>query len=269
MDKTALNALLKPKSIAVIGASATPGKIGYTVVKNLIDSGFEGGIYPINPSVEEILGLKTYASVKDVEGPIEAAVLTIPAKLVMSVIDDLGQKGVKGLMVITSGFSEVGEKELELELVERSNKYGMRVLGPNIVGVLSNSGKMNASFAPILPLPGKASLVSQSGALLIAIDMATFTRNIGFDKLISNGNMADVDFADTIDWLDQDPDTQCISMYIEGFKNGRSFIESARKASKPIIALKAGISAHGAAAAASHTGSLAGATDQPTILMQP
>ncbi len=258
MDKEALNALLKPKSIAVVGASATPGKIGYTVVKNLIDSKFEGSIYPINPSADEILGLKVYPSIQDIPGPVEAAVLVIPAKLVMSVIDDLGQKGVKGLMVITSGFSEVGEKEMELELVRRSNQYGMRVLGPNIVGVLSNSGKMNASFAPMLPLPGKASLVSQSGALLIAIDMATFTRNIGFDKLISNGNMSDVDFADTIDWLDQDPDTQCVSLYIEGFKNGRNFIESARKASKPIIALKAGVSAHGAAAAASHTGSLAG-----------
>ncbi len=258
MDKEALNALLKPKSIAVVGASATPGKIGYTVIKNLLDSKFEGKIYPINPSVDEILGLKVYQSIKDIPGSVEAAVLVIPAKLVMSVIDDLGQKGVKGLMVITSGFSEVGEREMELELVRRSNQYGMRVLGPNIVGVLSNSGKMNASFAPMLPLPGKASLVSQSGALLIAIDMATFTRNIGFDKLISNGNMSDVDFADTIDWLDQDPDTQCVSLYIEGFKNGRSFIDSARKASKPIIALKAGVSAHGAAAAASHTGSLAG-----------
>jgi len=259
VDKEALNALLRPNSIAVVGASATPGKIGYSVVKNLLDSGFEGSIYPVNPSAEEILGLKVYPSVKDIPGKVEAAVITIPARLVLSVIDELGQKGVKGLMVITSGFSEVGEKELELELVRRSNKYGMRVLGPNIVGVLSNSGKMNASFAPTLPLPGKASLVSQSGALLIAIDMATFTRNIGFDKMVSNGNMADVDFADTIDWLDQDPDTQCISLYIEGFKDGRHFMESARKASKPIIALKAGVSAHGAAAAASHTGSLAGA----------
>ncbi len=259
MDKEALNALLKPKSIAVIGASATPGKIGYTVVKNLLDSKFDGGIYPINPNADEILGLKAYPSVKDVPGPVEAAIITIPAKYVLDVIDELGQKGVKGLIVITSGFSEVGEKELELELVRRSNSYGMRVLGPNIVGVLSNSGKMNGSFAPMLPLPGKASLVSQSGALLIAIDMATFTRNIGFDKLISNGNMADVDFADMIDWLDQDPDTQCISLYIEGLRDGRRFLESARKASKPIIALKAGVSAHGAAAAASHTGSLAGA----------
>lgn len=259
MDKAALNALLKPKSIAVVGASATPGKIGYTVIKNLLDSEFEGKIYPINPTADEILGLKVYPSVKDIPGKVEAAIITIPAKLVLSVIDDLGQKGVKGMMVITSGFSEIGEKELELELVRRSNAYGMRVLGPNIVGVLSNSGKMNGSFAPMLPLPGKASLVSQSGALLIAIDMATFTRNIGFDKLISNGNMADVDFADTIDWLDQDPDTQCISLYIEGFKDGRRFIDSARKASKPIIALKAGVSEHGAAAAASHTGSLAGA----------
>ena len=258
MDHSALDALLSPKSIAVVGASATPGKIGYTVVKNLLESGFEGPIYPINPSADEILGLKCYASVLDLDGPVDAAIITIPAKFVLPLVDELGKKGVKGLMVITSGFAEVGEKELERQLVEKSNSYGMRVLGPNIVGVLSNSGKMNGSFAPMLPLPGKASLISQSGALLIAIDMATFTRNIGFDKLISNGNMSDVNFADTIEWLDQDPNTQCISLYIEGFKDGRRFIDAARNASKPIIALKAGVSSHGAAAAASHTGSLAG-----------
>jgi len=255
----ALNSLLTPKSVAVIGASATPGKIGYSVMKNLIDGGYAGPIYPINPSADEILGIKAYPSVTDVPGEIDAAIITIPSKLVDGVLDDLGRKGVKGLIVITSGYSEVGNRDLENDLVKKAKSYSMRVLGPNIVGVLSNTDKFNGSFAPFLPLPGKASLVSQSGALLIALDAATYTRRVGFDKLISIGNMSDVDFADIVGWLDSDPNTSCITLYIEGFKDGRAFIEAARKASKPIIALKAGVSAHGAAAAASHTGSLAGA----------
>jgi acetate---CoA ligase (ADP-forming) len=138
-------------------------------------------------------------------------------------------------------------------------RYNTRILGPNIVGVLSNSYKMNASFAPFLPLDGKATLISQSGALLIAIDAATYVRKVGFNKLISIGNMSDVDFADLIAWLNEDEDTTCISLYIEGLKEGRNFIEVCRKANKPIIAIKSGVSEHGAAAAASHTGSLAGA----------
>ncbi len=259
MDHTALNGMLRPTSMAVVGASATPGKIGYTVLKNLIESGYEGKIYPINPSATEILGLKVYPTIMDVPGQIDSAIITVPAKMVLAVVDDLGAKGAKGMIVITSGFSEVGQKDLERELVEKAHRHGIRVLGPNIVGVLSNSDKMNGSFAPFLPLAGKASLVSQSGALLIAIDAATFIRRVGFDKLISIGNMSDVDFADLITWLNDDPNTSCISLYIEGFKDGRRFIEAARRATKPIIALKAGVSAHGAAAAASHTGSLAGA----------
>ncbi len=259
MKNEVLNSLLTPKSVAVVGASATPGKIGYSVMKNLIEGGYKGKIYPINPSGEDILGIKCYASITDVPGEVDAAIITIPSKLVDSVIDDLGRKGVKGLIVITSGYSEVGNRDLENALVKKANGYSMRVLGPNIVGVLSNTDHFNGSFAPFLPLPGKASLVSQSGALLIAMDAATYTRRVGFDKLISIGNMSDVDFADIVEWLDSDPNTSCITLYIEGFKDGRAFIEAARKASKPIIALKAGVSAHGAAAAASHTGSLAGA----------
>ena len=259
MKNEVLNSLLTPKSVAVVGASATPGKIGYSVMKNLIEGGYKGKIYPINPSGEDILGIKCYASITDVPGEVDAAIITIPSKLVDSVIDDLGRKGVKGLIVITSGYSEVGNRDLENALVKKANGYSMRVLGPNIVGVLSNTDHFNGSFAPFLPLPGKASLVSQSGALLIALDAATYTRRVGFDKLISIGNMSDVDFADIVEWLDSDPNTSCITLYIEGFKDGRAFIEAARKASKPIVALKAGVSAHGAAAAASHTGSLAGA----------
>ncbi|HEX7556848.1 MAG TPA: acetate--CoA ligase family protein, partial [Leptolinea sp.] len=245
--------------IAVVGASATPGKIGFTVLENLQKSGYKGPIYPINPSGGEILGIKCYASIADVPGSIDDAVLCVPVKLVNPVAVECGNKGVKGLIVITSGFSEVGRKDLEDELVAIARQYNMRVLGPNIVGTLSNSDKMNASFAPFLPLEGKATLITQSGALLIAMDAATYTRRVGFDKLVSIGNMCDVDIADIIDWLNDDENTTCVSLYIEGLKDGRKFIKSGRNAKKPIVALKSGVSAHGAAAAASHTGSLAGA----------
>lgn len=258
MDLEALNGLLRPQSIAVVGASNKEGKIGYTVVKNLLDSHYAGAIYPINPTDSEILGLQAYPSVLDVPGPIDAAAIIVPAKLVPMVTEECGKKGVKGLIIIASGFSEVGRQDLEKQVVDIAHSYGMRVLGPNIVGILSNSDLCNASFAPFLPLPGRAALVSQSGALLIAMDASTYTRRVGFDKMVSIGNMSDVNFADTIEWLDQDESTACICLYIEGLRNGRAFINAALKAAKPIIALKAGVSAHGAAAAASHTGSLAG-----------
>ena len=254
-----LTGLFRPKSIAIVGASSTPGKIGHTVVKNLIESKYEGGIYPVNPSADEILGFKVYNSVLDIPDPVEAAVITIPAKFVLEIVKECGQKGVKGLIVITSGFSEVGDVELEKELVRTAHKYNMRVLGPNVVGTLSNSDKLNASFAPFLPLNGEASLVTQSGALLIAMDAITYSRRIGFDKMISIGNMSDVNFSDTVAWLNQDENTKCISLYIEGLQDGSRFIRESAKASKPIVVLKAGVSEHGAAAAASHTGSLAGA----------
>ena len=253
-----ITGLLRPKSVAIIGASTTPGKIGHTVVKNLIESGYKGGIYPVNPSADEILGFKCYPTILDIPGEVDTAAITVPAKYVYDVIKDCGKKGVKGLIVITSGFSEVGDVELEEKLVKTAHEYGMRILGPNVVGTLSNSDNLNASFAPFLPLKGSASLVSQSGALLIAIDAITYTRRIGFDKLVSIGNMSDVNFADMVAWLNDDEDTKCISLYIEGLKEGARFIKESAKATKPIVVLKAGISQHGAAAAASHTGSLAG-----------
>ncbi len=259
MDNILLRKLLQPKSVAVVGASATPGKIGYTVINNLIKGGYSGKIYPINPTAPEILGLKVYPSVSAIPESADLAVITVPVKLTAQVVEECGQKGIQALSVITSGFSEVGRKDLEQEIIDIAQRYGMCILGPNIVGTLSNSDKLNASFAPFLPFPGKATLITQSGALLIAMDAITYTRKVGFDKMISIGNMADVDFADLITWLDTDDNTSCICLYIEGFKDGRKFIEASRKTKKPIIALKAGVSAHGAAAAASHTGSLAGA----------
>lgn len=258
MDKIGIEKMLRPKSVAVVGASATPGKIGYTVIKNLLQDGYKGKIYPINQKESEILGLKCYAEVSQVPGEIDSAIMCVPAKAMAEVIEECGKKGVKGAIVITSGFSEVGRKDLEDEIVSIARQYGMRILGPNIVGSLSNSESFNGSFAPCLPLPGKTSLITQSGALLIALDMATFSRRVGYEKMISIGNMADVDFADLIEWFQDDDETSCVSLYIEGMRDGRRFIDVARKSTKPIVALKSGVSAHGAAAAASHTGSLAG-----------
>jgi len=258
-DYTLLDRLLRPQSIAIVGASNKPGKIGHTIVKNLIESQYEGDIYPINPKAEEILGIKAYPSVLDVPGRVDVADIVVPAKYVPQVTEECGKKGVKGLVIIASGFSEVGRADLENLAVETAHQYGMRILGPNIVGILSNSDKCNDSFAPFLPLQGQAALVSQSGALLIAMDASTYTRRVGFDKLVSIGNMSDINFGDMVKWLDRDQNTACISLYIEGLKQGRHFMDACRAASKPVIALKSGVSAHGAAAAASHTGSLAGA----------
>ena len=259
VNKEVLDGLFRPKSVAVIGASATPGKIGYSVVEALNNGKYEGPIYPINLKADEILGHKAYPSILDLTGKVDLAVITVPAKFVLGSVEECGKAKVKGISIITSGFGEIGDHETENAIVETAHRYGMRVLGPNIIGSLSNSDKLNASFAPMLPLPGDASLISQSGALLIALDAGTYLRGVGFDKLFSLGNMADVDFADIIEWLDQDERTKCISLYIEGLKDGRRFVDVCKKARKPIIALKSGVSAHGAAAAASHTGSLAGA----------
>lgn len=253
-----INAVLKPKSIAVIGASTNPDKIGYKVVENLKNCGYQNPVYPINPDAEEICGYKCYPNIKDVPYVVDMAVVTVPSRFVAEVTRDAGEKGVKGLSIITSGFSEVGDHALEEEIVQIAHDYGMRIIGPNIIGVLSNSDKMNASFYNYLPYEGKAALISQSGALLIAMAAATYTRRVGFDKMISIGNQADLDFADLISYLNEDESTSCITLYIEGIKDGPKFMESARQCTKPIIALKAGTSAHGAAAAASHTGSLAG-----------
>lgn len=252
--------IFNPKSIAIIGASAKIGSIGNTVVQNLVDSKYAGKIYPINPNAPEICGIPAYKNIKDVpEEEVDLAVYTVPAKFVVGCARDAAQKKVKGHVVITSGFSEVGNHAEEEELVKIAKESGGRVLGPNIVGLLLNSCNANASFAPSLPYRGHTALVSQSGALLIALDGTTFIRQFGCSSMVSLGNMSDVDFADTINYYAQDPDTNCVTLYVEGLKNGRAFIEAGRKAGKPVIALKSGVSARGAAAAASHTGSLAGA----------
>ncbi len=254
-----LQAIFSPKSIAVIGVSQTKAdSIGNTVLKNLIESGFQGELYPINPRASEIMARKCYPNVSAVPGPVDMAVYCVPEDKAVEAAKDCAKKGVKANVIITSGFSEVGNTAAENQILEIARSANARVVGPNIVGVLLNASKANASFAPCLPFQGKTALISQSGALLIALDMATFVRRFGISSMICLGNMSDIDFSDCVDYFAGDENTSCISLYIEGLKNGRRFIEAGRKACKPIIALKAGVSAHGAAAAASHTGSLAG-----------
>ncbi len=257
-----LEALFKPKSIAVIGASRHPGKIGYTLLKNIIEYGYRGKIYPINPKADEIMGLKAYKSILDVPDEVDMAIIVVPEQLVLRVAEECGKKGVKVLVVITSGFSEVGNVEAEKKLVEIARKYGMRVLGPNIFGIAYTPAKLNATFGPNEVLEGPIAFISQSGALGIALMGWTVMEEIGVSAIVSMGNMADIDVVDVSKYLSEDPNTKVITIYLEGLKpgSGRRFVEEMKKVTlkKPVIVIKAGRSKRGAMAAASHTGSLAG-----------
>ncbi|GAF68193.1 unnamed protein product, partial [marine sediment metagenome] len=216
----------------------------------------------VNLKETNILGIKAYKSVLDIpEHEIDLAILAIPARFCANAVRECGKRGTKFAVVISAGFAEAGNLALEEELVTIAGKYGMRIVGPNVVGILSNPSKCNASFAPCLPYPGKVALISQSGAMIVAIDAKSWVESIGISYLVSIGNMADVQIDEMIDYLNTDPDVDTISIYIEGLKDGRAFVKAAERCTKPIIVLKAGISTSGAAAAASHTGSLAGSNE--------
>ncbi len=264
MDETSrrgdLDALFRPRSIAVIGASSNPGKIGHEILRNIIEYGYGGEIYPVNPKHDSVLGLKCYPTVLDVPGDVDMGVVAIPAAYVPQVVDQLGAKGAKVAVVISSGFSEVGEVELEERLLRAAGKWGMRVLGPNIFGVAYTPGRLNATFGPRDVLPGSIAFITQSGALGIALMGWTITEGIGLSALVSVGNKSDVDDDDLLGWLSRDPETRVILIYMEGVKEGREFLEAASAASreKPIVVIKAGRSERGVKAASSHTGSLAG-----------
>ncbi|USS40369.1 acetate--CoA ligase [Thermococcus aggregans] len=262
-----IEALFKPRSVAVIGASGTPGKIGYAIMKNLVDYGYEGKIYAVNikGGEIEISGRKfpVYKSILDVPDEVDMAVVVVPAKFVPQVVEECGKKGVKVLPIISSGFGELGEegKKVEQQLVETAHKYGMRILGPNIFGVVYTPAKLNATFGPTDVMPGKLALISQSGALGIALMGWTILEKVGLSAVVSVGNKADIDDADLLEYFENDENTGAILIYMEGVKDGRRFMEVAKRVStkKPIIVIKAGRSERGAKAAASHTGSLAGA----------
>ncbi len=262
-----IEALFKPRSVAVIGASGKPGKIGYAIMKNLVDYGYEGKIYAVNVKGGEIeiSGRKfpVYKSILDVPDEVEMAVVVVPARFVPQVVEECGKKGVKVLPIISSGFGELGEegKKVEQQLVETAHKYGMRILGPNIFGVVYTPARLNATFGPTDVMPGKLAFVSQSGALGIALMGWTILEKVGLSAVVSIGNKSDLDDADMLEYFETDENTGAILIYMEGVKDGRRFMEAARKVSmkKPVIVIKAGRSERGAKAAASHTGSLAGA----------
>jgi acetyl coenzyme A synthetase (ADP forming)-like protein len=257
-----IDILFNPHSIAVIGASETKGKLGNDVMRNLIDSGFSGRIYPINPRGGEILGCTTFRSIKEIHGEVDVAVIVIPAQYVIEAVDECGQKGVKALVIITAGFKEVGHEGLRAEhaIIEIAEKYGMVVQGPNCLGIINTHAPYNASFSAGTPSKGTIAFASQSGALMTGILDWSLMERIGFSKFVSLGNKAQLDEADFIEAFGRDSDSTFILLYIESVVDGRKFMDACRKviAHKPIFVVKSGISAAGARAASSHTGSLAG-----------
>ncbi len=255
--------LFNPRGVAVIGASTNPGKIGYRIVENMVKSGYTGRIYPINPKGGEILGWPVYGGLADVAGDVDVAVLSVPADHVMKAVSDCGQKGVGHLVVVSSGFSEIGNLAGERDLVAAAQAHGMRVLGPNIFGIYSAASRLDATFGPGGILPGHVAIVTQSGALGIAMIGKTAAESLGLSALISVGNKSDIDEADLLAYLADDPSTRVVLLYIEGVKNGERLVRTLRQVTqhKHVVVIKSGRSARGAMAAASHTGSLAGADD--------
>lgn len=252
--------LFEPESIAIVGASSTEGKIGNSVVRNIAGGGFRGAIYPVNPSAKEILGHTAYPAVSSIGQEVDAAVICIPAEHVFEAVKDCVDSGVKQVQIITSGFSEIGEHDKENEIIDYAAQKGTRILGPNIFGIYSAAANLNATFAATEVTRGNVAILTQSGALGIAMMGKTAASNIGLSAMVSLGNKADIDEADCLDYIREDPSTAVIFMYIEGIKKGERFIESLEKTTrvKPVIILKSGRSSRGAMAAASHTGSLAG-----------
>ena len=251
-----------PTSVAVIGASRDETKLGHAVVKNLLECGYQGRIYPINLKDDEILGLQAYPSVLTVPGDIELTVVVVPDRFVATVLEECGQKGVRGVVVITAGFREVGGEGLkkEKELVDIVRRYDMRMLGPNCLGVIDTICPLNASFARGMPKRGEIAMMSQSGALLMAIHDWALGEGVGFSRFVSLGNKADIDETDLLQLWDDDPHTKVIIAYLEGIADGPEFMKIAEHVGRetPIIAIKAGTSDAGARAVSSHTGTLAG-----------
>lgn len=255
--------LFEPRGIAVIGASHDTDKVGYKILENIVLGGYNGGVYPVNPKGGTILDHPVFTSVEEIPGEIDMAIIVIPGKFVFDAVRTCGKKGVKFLLIISSGFSEIGNVELEKGIVKYAHDHGMRVLGPNIFGLFSAKSSLNATFGPRDILKGNVAIITQSGALGSSMIGKTAVEHIGLSAMVSVGNKADIDEADLLEYLMESDSTKVILMYIEGVKNGDRLIqilgEGTRK--KPIVVIKSGRSKRGALAAASHTGSLAGADE--------
>ncbi|WP_448206278.1 acetate--CoA ligase family protein [Azospirillum sp. sgz302134] len=255
-----MNRIMKPDAVAVIGASAEDGKIGNSVMKNLINGGYKGQIYPIHPKADDILGYKAYRSVKDVPGNIDVAVFAIPAKFVAQALTEVGEKKIPGAVLIPSGFAETGNVEGQEEIVAIARKHDVRLMGPNIYGFYYTPKNLCATFCTPYDVKGKAALSSQSGGIGMAIIGFSRSAKMGVSAIVGLGNKSDIDEDDLLYFFEQDENTQVVAMHCEDLKDGRSFAEAAKQVSKkkPVVVLKAGRTSLGARAASSHTGALAG-----------
>ncbi len=255
-----MNRIMKPDAVAVIGASPENGKIGNSVMKNLINGGYRGAIYPIHPSADTILGKKAFRSVKDVPGEIDVAVFAIPAKFVAQALIAVGEKKIAGAVLIPSGFAETGNVAGQTELVEIGRKYGVRLMGPNIYGFYYTPKNLCATFCTAYDVKGTAALSSQSGGIGMAIIGFSRSAKMGVSAIVGLGNKCDIDEDDLLTFFEQDDNTQIIAQHCEDLKDGRAFAEVAKRVSKkkPVVVLKAGHTSMGARAASSHTGALAG-----------
>ena len=262
MSFKTLKTLFNPRTISVIVASNRKGTVGYDLMRNLIGSGYEGIVFPINNKRPSIYGIKAYPSMKEISDKIDIAIIATPAKTVPALVEQCGKAGVKGIVIISAGFSEIGKhgKVMVDRILQHSRKYGMRIIGPNCLGFIKPSISLNASFANKMAIPGKIAFISQSGALCTSILDWSVKMNVGFSHFVSIGSMIDIGFDDLIDYFRQDSETESVVIYMESLTNTRRFLSAARAFSrtKPIIILKAGKSSEGAKAAMSHTGSIDG-----------
>src|SRR6516225_9868004 len=256
----AMNRIMRPDSIAVIGASAEDGKIGNSVLKNLINGGYQGRIIPIHPSPDSVLDRKAFRSIKEVPERVDLPVSAIPARLVAPVLAECGQKSVAGAVLIPSGFAETGNVDMQREVLAVAREHNIRLMGPNIYGFYYTPKNLCATFCTPYDVKGKVALSSQSGGVGMAIIGFSRSTKMGVSAIVGLGNKADIDEDDLLTFFDEDPDTEVIAMHVEDLKDGRSFAEVAKRVSvkKPVIVLKAGRTAAGARAARSHTAALAG-----------
>jgi len=256
---TQLKSLFEPRAVAVIGASSKKGKIGYEILRNMVDGQFGGAIYPVNPHEEVILGLNVYRSISDVPDAVDTCIITVPPEVVPQVLLECGRKKVKGAVIISAGFSEIGNLELEKQVLESALKGGVRVIGPNCAGIINTEKRLYATIESRIA-PGSIAFITQSGALGGAVLAWAREQRMGFSKFVSYGNRSDVDEAELLEYLSEDRQTRVIAVYIEGLRDGRRFIQVAKRVSmaKPILAIKSGYSSEGSRATLSHTGAMAG-----------
>jgi acetyl coenzyme A synthetase (ADP forming)-like protein len=261
-ERTGLEVFFAPQGVAILGASRDASKLNHGIVCNLVEHGYPGPIYPVNPRAKEILGLRCYPSILAVPDPVDLAVIVLPAPLVPQVLEECGQRGLKGAVVISSGFREVGGRgaQLEEQLVEIAHRCGMRLIGPNCVGVIDTVTPLDTSFVATMPLPGRIAFLSQSGAICGGLIDWTRSKGVGFSRFVSLGNEADVTETDLLEFLGRDPHTKVVAAYLEGIQDGARFMAVARQVARhtPFVVLKTGGTRGGAQAALSHTGALSG-----------